>query len=299
MRGVGVFLLSAVVIFLLVLFPLGLTINSILYPEIYVEAFEEGGVYDLINANLNNAQSATFIAIPEGGPKVIVNSLLSNFLSYLRSDTVVLNLTVQVDTEKLRKFFLSGVTNIPHCSSSAQNPYDEDNPCLPAGVSSNEYLEEFLEKRNLTFFESNIVDLAKVYGIEEGSQQREGVDSIRNYIQYYQLSLIFLGVAILIVLGLIYLLQKQSLKSFYRTISISFILSGLVIFSLVFGIKNIPSLIQAQDPIFVKMAISAINVLSYKLIIHASILFTIGVIFFIFSCIKKDQISSDIKKVKK
>lgn len=293
-RGAGVFFLSFMLVISLIIISITFTLNNFLYPPIYIAAFEQGGVYDYISDNLENAQVATFIAIPSEGPKPIIEGLLSNFLAYLRSDTDILNITVRVDTEKLRNFFISSFENVPTCAPN-HNPFSQDNPCLPAGKTADQFLDEFLAKKNLSFFDNDIVDLADIYGIESGSEGRKTLETAREYIQYYQTAKVVGVILGLLIIFLLYLIQRKESLSFCRTIAISLFISALFLLSLVFLTNNLLYEVNFLDPTIESIVQSGASMLKYKLVLYSVIMLAVSIGLIALSLVKKETVTNNYK----
>jgi len=285
-------------IFLIFLLAVSFTLNSFLYPQIYFEAFEEAGVYEYVDNNLANDAGATFIKIPPEGSKPLVESLFSNLLAYMRSDTDTLNLYVTIDQEKLRNFFLDSMGNITECRQN-QDPFDDENPCLPRGMTRDQFLDVYLASKNLSFFESDQVDLTTVYGIEPGSEGRQNLDNIRNYIKYYQMSSILLIVIVAVTFLLIFLLQKPDTRKSLRTFGKNLIIPSLMLATIVYSINNLKQL-DFPDPLLESLFEVVKGILTNKLIIFSSIAGVLGLFLVIssFAIKNKDLNKNQNTKVK-
>ncbi len=295
LKNSAIFILSILAILSIILFSLALTLNTFLYPEVYIKSFEEAGVYDFIQNNLDKAQAATFIAIPESGPKIIVENLLTNFLSYIRSDDKELNLTIKIDTQKLKNFFIESVEKTPFCQSSQQQIPKEI--CRPQNQSAEEFLEEFLAEKNLSFFETDVVDLSNVYGLEKGSEGKIALDRIRYFIEIYQKTAFILGVIILAILMIMFFLKVNKPSSFIKLISLISITSGILIAMIAFSISKSMTLIPQQSEIIVKTILDSIaSPISSKLYLHAKILAGVGIILFFISFLVKKASPKKAKK---
>lgn len=296
-KKLSVSILSLIAIFLLVLLSFTFTFSSFLYPNIYFTAFEKAGVYSYLEENLNNSGKATFIDFQDG-VRPTIEKLFSNFLAYLRSDTDNLDLTVKIDQEKLRNFFLDAMGNLSQCTPN-QNPFDKTNPCLPKGQTPDQFLDDFLYANNLSFFESDTVDLTAVYSIEKGSEQRQGLENIRQYVSYYSFSKFILILLIIIILFLIFLLERPNTNKFLRTSAYIFVMPSISLFALVFALSNLDQVIQFPDLIFDSMYDVVKSVLVSKILIYASIIAIIGICLFISSFFVKQAVIKQDKKQKK
>ncbi len=150
--GVGKNILLVFVSFLLVLSIIFLgifwSLHTFLYPQIYEKALSESGAYNSLN--LTDVVGGSFIKIPSTGVQGIVNTLLENTLSYMRGDSSNLNLTLEVDTQKLNDFFLKNVQDFRVCNPG-EEPFNGTEPvCRPADVNVSKYLDQVLQKKNFT-----------------------------------------------------------------------------------------------------------------------------------------------------
>ena len=286
-KSLGVFLISIILIFSLFLLSFSIILSSFLYPAIYTETFEKAGVYDFIENNLEKSGSAIFIAIPNG-TRPLVEELLTNFLDYLRSDKNKLDLSVKIDTAKLNSFFTEPATALKQCAPN-QDPFNEENPCLPNGKNVSEFIGDFLRSKNLSFFEKDRVDLAEVYGINEGSEGREIIDNAREYITSFKFSQIIFTIFIIVSLYLIYLLQKPNIKKFFRTVSIDFIVIFTILTSIILAIKSIPEYLLTNNQALLTILKAILSILNEKLFVHSGVVIAVAIILFIVSFIIKNK----------
>jgi len=302
LKRIGIFILSAISIFLLIILSLSFTLNYFLYPQIYLQTFEKAEVYKYINNNLEKSIGVNFIKISSEEFKPIIESLLSNFLSFMRSDTEDLNLTINIDVKTLEGILSNSLQNLKPCSKS-QYSFDIENPCIPKGKSAEQFLNEFIENSNQSLFEKNTIDLAKIYNFEENSENRESLDKIREYLQYYQILNIVLIIIILILFLSIFLLQKLNVKKLLMTTGKIFIISSIFILIIIYLLSNI-NLNFLSEQLFIKLLNSIIVVLREKLILLASVMGIVGIILIISSLIIRNQAKTQINlntknKVKK
>ena len=290
LKKLGVFIISSILILFLIILSFSFTLNSLLYPQTYFQAFDRSGIYDYIEDNLNISQGAIFISMPNG-PKPLIETLFSNILSYLRSDTDTLNLTVKIDQEKLRNFFLDSLNSTKECLPN-QDPFNKTNPCLPKGMNHSEFLDNFLERKNISFFEKDTIDLTQVYGLEEGSKGKESLMQIREYIEKYKLAQWILWVLVIIFISFIYLLQ-QNKKKFFKTLGLILLISSLGILTISYIINNLS--FNLPNPLLVKLTQQTTKILINKLILFSSIMGIIAIIsFIILFVIKNPKIESNL-----
>ena len=138
---------TGIMAFVLVFFIIGLSLNSLLYPSPYIKSMHESGTFEYIEDQLKNTPGASFIKLPNGEVEPLVENLLTNLLSYIRSDSDELNLSVEVDKEKLRSFFLKGMENITVCSPEKLPDFENlEKLCLKVGQTRDDLLDELIEK---------------------------------------------------------------------------------------------------------------------------------------------------------
>lgn len=292
LKQVGIFTISIVLIFFIILLSIILTLSSFLYPQIYSQSFEELGVYNHIDKNIQKIDGATFISFPEEGSQQTIEYLLSNFLAYIRSDTDNLELNVKIDKDKLRNFFLQSVNKIPKCNIN-QDPFNKENPCLPQDKTAEVFLDEFLEKRNIKILESDEIDLTTVYGLEENSEGRASLDNLRDKIRYYKLLILLIMIMILTALFLLFILQKPDIRKFIRTTGIIFLASALILFIINYILGNIILQINMPDELIEKLVLTITSILSKKLILYSSAMLILSIVLFIISLSINNSYSSN------
>ncbi|MDP3987128.1 MAG: hypothetical protein Q8P81_02785 [Nanoarchaeota archaeon] len=239
-RNILLVVLSFFLIILLFISATLLTANSLLYPDVYVEALKESGAYGFLSNATEEVQGGSFIEVPEGGLDVAVEDLLTNFLSYLRGDSEELNLTIGIDGNELRSFFEEQAEKVPVCNSG-EEPYsgEGDSLCRPSDTNVSEFLDEALLRGNITLPEGGRVDLAEVYGFNNSEMLQ-----VREHIQTYNtVTYIFFFLDIVLII-LIFVVSK-SMKKGVMVSGINLILAGtgiLVASVIVASFVNIPNI---------------------------------------------------------
>lgn len=199
-----------------------LTTHIFLYPDVYMKTLEKSGVYNFINNSTSQIPGGEFIEIPNGSIKSLTDGLLENTLSYFRGDSKELNLTLDVNKNKLKSFFESKVSQIQTCNNG-QNPFNgSEVVCKPAGKSLSEFTDEVLAKKNITISETGKVDLKKVYGLKDDDLER-----LKSFVHIYQLALYGFIVLCLVLLGLIFFISKDT-KIALRWTGIDLAIAGLI-----------------------------------------------------------------------
>lgn len=286
MNKFAIFILAIISILILVVLSMGLVLNSLLYHQTYYDTLEKEGVYNYLEENLAKSQEATFIEAPNGRYKEVVDDVVSNILAYIRSEKDTLEIKVKVDEDKLRDFFLDRISNFPECKQG-QGPFSK-NPCLPKGKTPEQFLDEFLENNNINVLEGNSFDITSVYGLEEGSEGRQVLDNLRDYVSYYKKSMIVVIIMLIAMISLIFILQGFRFKSSLKTISQIFLLSSLILFAIQYFLINLYSSIRL-----------VIEIVANKVGFYAITLGGIAIILFVVSFMIKEEKSKQIKKPNK
>ena len=145
-KGLALVFLSLILIAATVVVLLGFTFNSLLYPETYSDALKSQNAYSIITEQFINtpdndaginSQNISELIPPEELERAI-NSMLSNFLSYIRGDSDELDLTIELDANVILSLFEGFANEIQICNpgeESYSNSFNETFVlCLPQGV---------------------------------------------------------------------------------------------------------------------------------------------------------------------
>lgn len=227
-KGVFIGVLSLATIILIIVLSLTAVSYTLLYPNTYTSALEEAGFFSVMEKNFEKIDGAFFIKLPHEGLRYLFEDLLDRIFSYIRSDTDELNLTVEVDREKIKTFFIGSIEALPLCDTTT-NPLDPNANCKPSNKVPEEFLDQILESRNVTVLENDYVDLGSVYGISDNSEGIERLNKLREFVSLYQKILIATFLIIVLFIFLIYLVKKNSKKSFLRILGIIFLLSSTIL----------------------------------------------------------------------
>lgn len=258
----------------------------LLHPAIYENALRESNFYSTID--LSAVQGGEFIKIPDG-VEYLVNGLLENFLSYVRGETDEPNLKIQIDRESVNKFFNEKINEIPQCETGMSEYDSSGNPvCKSAGKTNEQFLNEFLEKKNVTLLAEDSVDLSKVYNLKS-----EDISRVRGFAGIYKMALYGLIFLTFLFSALIIILFFDSLSSGIRTLGIDFFIGGISVLPATFLMPNI--LTNAMNSVNVgfvsNIAQQVAASLIFRVNIYAYISIAIGIVFlgisFVFSRVGK------------
>ena len=163
----------------LLLMAAGLTISTFLYPEPWIKSLRQAGAFEYASTQLKSVPTASFVKLPDGGLETLASSLITNFLAYMRSDEKTLNLSVEIDRQKLRSFFIQEIENASVCSPGEKPDFENiSSLCRMPGKSSDELLDELIIAKNLSFLTGNAIDLSETYGIN--SKTKDGKKRLKS-----------------------------------------------------------------------------------------------------------------------
>jgi hypothetical protein len=218
---------------------------------------EENNTYSTIRTSLidtmsqNDTQREEIFneMITEDWVRNKTDTLIINFLAYIRSDTDTLNLTIYIDGRNLSRTFLNKIVfsqlgNITTCQPGQEPDFTTGLPgCLPADMSREEFVAVFLETQNIS-----IEDVEQMFTLEldlvemAGPEALESLQGVRNSIQqgFFLLNVV-IGLLIAILISII-LLTFHSIKSMLKWVGTTFLVSGSVCFIsaliLIMSLKN-------------------------------------------------------------
>ena len=278
MRKLLLSFLASLLFLVSFMFIFSISAYSLLYPETYIDGLREAGAFEYFESGLKQVPGASFIKIPQEGVEAVVTPLLSNFLSYLRSESDELSLKVEIDASKLRSFFIDSINKVETCKPLQEYSFDDlDNICRPSNISPDVFLDDLLEATNKSFFASNLSDLSYVYSIEEGSSGRAKLDEIRGYIQYYRLGMFFLAIIFLFLILAFYFVNSRDLAKTMRSVGVPVMLAGLLILiSVLLGAGFLEKLISGDSSLQISK-----EIISYLLASSMRPFYTYSISFFI------------------
>jgi hypothetical protein len=262
------------------------SLHAFLYPQIYEKVLSDNHAYDSIN--VSGLQGGSFIKIPANGISGIVNPLIENTLSYLRGDSPALNLTLQIDTQKLNDFFLQSVNELSPCKVG-ENPFNGTEPvCRPAEINSSEFLAQVLRARNFTITPDEKVNLANLFGLKKSDTTK-----VRNYVMDYEYVLYGLF-ALVIALSFLMFFMSETRT---RWSGIDFLVAGVAVFVLGYLFFPLVSSMIPNEISFVSSVSKELADYLYSRIqIYSLIIAGIGIAGIVVSFFIKKKISGETAK---
>jgi hypothetical protein len=282
-RKLGLVFIAIIIFFAALLLILSLTLYQFLYPSIYINTLEDSGAFEFLESQMMNGTN--FIKTDERGIEPVFHEVLGNLLSYIRSDTNVLNLTVQIDKEALREFFLESVRNVTICAPNQTYSLDDlENICRPADKDMDLFLDEILESQNVTFLEGDTINLADIYGLEQGSDGQAALEKIRQYVLFFKIVVVALALFISLLAFFTLRLSKGT-KGFMRWSGIPLLLAGLiVVLAVLIGNFVLNDYLAGMEvgevPIFPDIIRSFADNVSFRIYLMSSMIGIMGLVLF-------------------
>jgi len=266
-RDIFIVVVSIFLILSLTFTSIALGLEIFLYPQVYHEAFEESNVFEKISEFKDDIPGGEFVKIPNNDLQILAEDLINNSLDYLRGDVDKLNLTLSIDSEELLSFFESQAEKLPTCAEGVTFSIDEN-----------------VEEQNVTILDEGKVDLKEIYGLEE-----EQLEKARTYVSYYNYTKYGLILLSMILLGMMFLVAKDSKRAFIFS-GVSFFVSGLIIIGAMMFASNQNFLVMINLAFLADFVNALVNSFISKEMFYGIFLTLTGAILFGFSFfIKKEK----------
>lgn len=296
-KGFFVFVLSFLLVISLIFTVASLSFNTLLSPEVYTKNLDDAGIYKSLDENIQNLSGGTFGFIDNSKTSIqeIVEKGITQIVGYINGKNDDITITADQDKEGLKDFFISKINNLSICK---ENNANYDSPCRPANMTSEQILNEYLKKDNVTIFEKDQVDFVELYGLSKGGQGRESLDRIRDAISIYK-KVLYSLIAFSIFLILIILVSyKKEIGKGKRIVGINLWIAGLISVGIAFvsnGIFNkflLDKVTGISLNSFIDLNLLVTGVYSSvfsKFLIYSAILIGAGIILIVFSSKKKGK----------
>jgi len=276
LRGLGLVIFSILLVLFLIVLIFASSFNTMLYPQVYQQAFEKSNIYPLME-NQTFGSNTQFIKKDGEGMKNVLNELIINGLSYIRGESDSPNLTIEIDQSNLRGFFEGSVGNLSVCSYK-QDPYGSI-PCKPSEMNSSQYLDGLIESRNITILKTANVDLAKEF------DKDNNLSKLRDVVKIYKTLILALIVLSFLMATFILLLKRKELRSGFRWLGtpllISLLLGLFINFGKTFLINSIN--LPSELSMFRGSMEVVFNSVFGRIFLYSLILLLLGIIFWVVS----------------
>lgn len=248
------------------------TANSLLYPDIYMDSLNESEVTELVQESINNLTGEQFIEIQEQEIKILMEDLLTQFLAYMRGDNDTLELTINVDQERIRDLLILEIENLPICNDNQISFNIEDESiCRPSNQTAEELLDMFLETSDIELPE-NQINLAEVYEIDTSE-----LENIRE--QTKKIKPILYGLIFLVILfSITILIIAKDPKEGSKVLGINILITGIFVFVASLIPSSFTSSIPIEVMILKDLVISLVDGLVSKLRVYGFGSIILGII---------------------
>jgi len=265
---------SIVFVISLLLFMVGLNLNSLLYPDFYEKVLEKSGTYDFLSENVEASNAGT--AFLEEQADEIVPELLDESLSYLRGESDDLSLIIDISDESVRAFFEERADSLEDCEKGV-NPFVKGvKPCVPPGMNSTQFLDVYLEYNDVEVL--NKVDLIEEFKLDESLVPLKENVALGKRVFFWVI------VVLIICILLIFVLKFRTSPYGLRWIGVDVMIAGLVLFGLSGLGGSVIDLIDVQGvEIISNVAESAVGAVFDNLQGSSWKLFILGVVVFVVS----------------
>lgn len=269
------FALSLVLALLLITAALGFSAKMLFQPDIYKNAFDKAGAYAFLESQLGS------LPVPiKGTVKENVDRILDNGFMYLRGESGEPGIYIELDGSKIKEFFMPKAMEFPVCKTG-QAPFDgNDVKCRPDDIEIEKFLSIVLEKSNATQFLS-MAD--GKYDLLQTFDKERNIEKARGYVSTFNQLLNISVIACFSIFVLMFFIARRSLKSSVRWIGFSFVVAGLVVFSIPYAARMaVPLIVEKSQAIeFMKIdPLDLINPLLSSIESNAKLLLFLGAALF-------------------
>jgi len=247
--------------------------HQLLYPQIYENALEKGGIYSIINEQVGGMQSINFVTIGSGGVESKINEAIVKILEYMRGSSDEVDLYWDINQTEVRNFLEGEVEKMRVCNSNEPYEINGTVQCRPANITVEELLESELKKGNVTILNNNEsrINVLDIYDPDRN------IEVFRGYVTVYRYSLYLLSFFILLIIAAILIIDKKRERNGLEWIGITFLIAGtLVVILSSLGGNFLYTLFSTQIPIIQPAIIKLIAPIFNSIKINGVITIIIG-----------------------
>ena len=285
LKIIGLVVISLLFIITLPAAVLGLSIQTLFYPDVYQSALEENNAYNVITDQIEiRGQS-----IPVEMIKPISNKLIVNTLAYLRSDVQKLDLKIEVNPDDIRTAFEKNIEEIRVCDDGESFYVNGEINCRPSNIPDTEILDNVLEQQGIDINDYTSIDIAEIYNPDETLTES------REMISMFRMGVNISFILALIMISLIVLLTRSTISSMTKWLGANFLLIGILLSAAGFFLVNMASA-QITNSIPQQMAFLgnfAIDIMSSVLntvMIYGIVILLAGIALFAYSYMYKEKV---------
>ncbi len=280
LRGAGLTILTIILLLVLVLFNFSISLHQLLYPQIYQNAFDKGGVYNFLEKQTQTLStgSINFVIIGNNGIRGMISNLIDKTLEYLRGDSKKLEVYWEINKTEIKEFFDKQANSIRLCNTGEQQRINGETVCRPKNMTLEEFLDNELKEGNITIFDNN---QTKISPLDIYDKERK-IEILKEYIKIYKYAIYLSALLILIISTIIILIERRRLRSGFEFIGIPLMIGGIIVV-VISGIAGnlLYTQISTQVPLFQPAALEIIAPIFHSAKINGIITITIGFILLI------------------
>ncbi len=278
LRGVGLTILTIILLLVLIIFNFSISFHQLLYPQIYKNAFDKGGVYNFLEKQTGSVGSINFVIIENNGIKGMINNLIDKTLEYLRGDNKDLGVYWEINKTEIREFFDKQASSIRLCNTEEQQKNNGETVCRPKNMTLEEFLNNELKEGNITIFDNN---QTRINPLDIYDKERK-IEVLKEYVKIYKYAIYLSALIILIILTIIIITERKRLRSGFEFIGIPLMIGGIIVI-IISGIAGnlLYTQISTQIPFFQPAALEIITPIFHSAKINGIITITIGFVLLI------------------
>jgi hypothetical protein len=213
LKSIALVILSVLLVVSLTVSIIGLDVSQLIYPNVYENAFDKSGVYYMLSQKLPNNSAVTQVFFQEE-IKANINRLVEGSLSYVRSETDDITLSLQIDDFRIRAYLEGVYPHLPICAPG-QYSLKDGQECRPENMSPSMFVDYVLTEKNITGSNMQM----NIPGIKDQLSNVRGI--VRTF-----MTIVWIFVILSVIFAFVIILIKKI--SGIKIIGICMIVSGAI-----------------------------------------------------------------------
>ncbi len=272
MGKVALGVISFILIIVIPLVIAGSAATSMLYPGVYISAFEKEGIYDKLPQMLSENGGVASL-FTKDFLKSNIDRMMANALAYIRGETDEPDISIEIDRNQIRSLLLARINEIPACPAGV-TPTSQTSPeCFPAGVSRAQFADATLNS-------AEIPD--KIDMLEALPQLKDAMDKFRSGVSIFWSALYGLAALSALLLLLMIFLTRKSAKYMPRWVGGTLAISGATMVATSFVLTGIvttalKSQLESSEAVLSLLA-AVMDVFASSMMLYSAAVLLIGVV---------------------
>ena len=276
LRSLALVVISVLLIISFSVVTIGTSVNELLYPGVYEKIFEKNSLYDVAQEKLLQQTGLPSGAITKEEIKANIDHILSNVLSYVRSETSELDLKINISQDSIRSYIALEASKLPVCQTGMVPPN-----CRPPNMAPAQLVDYMLSQSGISIADISSIDLSQLV-----PQIKDQLDSARQIIRlFHSLMLSILLLSVIFIALLVLLARKIGVA---KWLGVSLLFSGIIVMMIGYllpsVIGNIASISENQLSVIFKDVVSAV---SGTILMYGAILFIVGLLLIFYHFFRK------------